>query len=489
MKACIVVILAANALLLLTESKSISQPSKAKRTKRSSWGDPYKIEKRDELLNALNGLERSRRRFEPEPGNQYLNPMAYLFDESLTDRDEYNESPVYQLGKGGRDDEEEFTMPKKSEYTPYRTYPRPADMAELENILASPSKAKAKRPDWGSSEESDLDSNYLQEEDVGDVEENEDEVNAARAQLTREQLESLLQKAEQYEKMAVEKEKADAVDTQIIAEPVSNEELENVLAGDEGKKEEAFEAKQPETKEVVNQEEDLQSDSDSDDFGNFSPKMAEINKEWLINQYLKAAGEEASKKHKRVAKRPMDESPVDLEYGSPVRAEEEENESAENAAAGEDARYTKKDLENLVEEYAIENKLISKENEYLATALNAATLGQIEKTDRYLGQQYKALQSAVKVEEALQDITKAEADEESEEESLVEEEKRFSRKNDVEEVSDDLLDEMPVSEVEAFPAKDEKGQWFDGTLSEGFDLVDEDSPGKYRLLVYYPTDI
>ncbi|XP_064638653.1 glutamic acid-rich protein-like isoform X2 [Lineus longissimus] len=482
MKACVVMILAANALLLLTESKSVSQPSKVKRTKRSwedpfetekksSWGDPFRTEKRDELLNALNGLERARRRFEPEPGNQYLNPMAYLFDGSLTGEEEYNKPSYNQGSDAGREeedsDDDEFNMPKKSEYAPYRTYPRPADMTELENILASPSKAKAKRPDWGSSEESDLDDNYLPEEDFGEAKESSEEVNPARAEFSREQLESLLQKAEEYEKVAEEKEKPHST-----VEPVSNEELQNVLSGDEDQEESV-------AKEEVEDEREFDEGGNDNDFGKFSPQMAELNKEWLINQYLKAAGEEVTKKHKRVAKRPVEDFAEEEGDVPPVDAEEEEEEELEEEAAAQEAKYTKKDLEKLVEEYAIENKLISKENEYLATALNAATLGQIEKSDKYLGEQFKALQSAVKVEETLQDITKAE--EEAEEEwGPVVEDKRVSQKDDRVESFDDVPD-MPMSELEDVSAKGEKGQWFDGPLPEGYDLVDEDSPEYTQL--------
>lgn len=53
---------------------------------------------------------------------------------------------------------------------------------------------------------------------------------------------------------------------------------------------------------------------------------------------------------------------------------------------------------------AVENRLLEKENEYLAGALNAATMGQMDRTTKHMKEQYDYLKKAVAIEEALQSV-------------------------------------------------------------------------------------
>ena len=84
------------------------------------------------------------------------------------------------------------------------------------------------------------------------------------------------------------------------------------------------------------------------------------------------------------------------------------------------------------EMYALENSILQKENEFLAGALNAATLGQMQRTDKYMKEQYDFLKKAVDMEETLQQLEMGEIEDvvgaEQEEGDSSEEESMAKRK-------------------------------------------------------------
>ncbi|XP_074658047.1 uncharacterized protein LOC141911008 isoform X2 [Tubulanus polymorphus] len=398
--------------LLNVFGRSVHRSLRSRRSSRTDWSDDA-AGRNNELQDALDALEREqRRKYEPTPPEGYASPLAYLFgneladDRSLSDVDDDEPEPMRQqgdydadyeatdtdLGSDFSDDDLISSLPIAEEnlrerlgldydgFEPdeddsdeLKVDLKPADMRALAKLLAS---------------NGDNDNDIEEQKSKKDFDHPLSLQKPVSKRLKMSEVKTLLDDVEDISHdnvKGVEENKIQAGkdengnDVMIKSTTVSKEEINNALSGDDDDDDDD-DSSEDKDKSAGEKEETGDDDSSS----SASNEEKAVTKEEIIEAFINENKDEAADNEKEISRKKR-----------PVKRENRE------------VSVAKEDIEkmlSLLDTYAVESKLIAKENEYLANALNSATLGQIEHTDAYLGTQYKFLEKAVDVEEALQNL-------------------------------------------------------------------------------------